>query len=259
MCLRTLPLLAVFILACSPKPTPTPAPVEPVEPAEPAPKAEIQVTPLQHGSLLLSVGDLVIAIDPVTAALEARAADAPRADAVLITHLHGDHYDPKAVAALRKDGAPVVMPASVAEKAEIDNPTILANGASAALLGGALGVEAVPMYNVTRTRPNGQVFHPKGWGNGYVLTLAGERIYISGDTECTPEMKALQNIDRAFVCMNLPYTMIPTEAAACVRAFRPKILYPYHYRGQDPSVLSGLLQDVPGVTVKQLEWYPKAP
>jgi len=110
------------------------------------------------------------------------------------------------------------------------------------------------MYNLVRGPSEGQLFHDKGRGNGYVLTLGGKRIYIAGDTECTPEMRALQDIDVGFVPMNLPYTMTPEEAAECVRAFSPDVVYPYHFRGQDVNVFANALRDTP-VEVRVRSWY----
>ena len=111
------------------------------------------------------------------------------------------------------------------------------------------------MYNLARGPRPGALSHDKGRGNGYVLTLGDKRLYFSGDTACTPEMKALENVDVAFVCMNLPYTMTPAEAAGCVAAFRPRIVYPYHYRGSDLSKFQEGLADQPGVEVRLREWY----
>ena len=112
------------------------------------------------------------------------------------------------------------------------------------------------MYNLTRGPAAGQLFHTKGRGNGYIVTLGDKRIYIAGDTECTPEMKALKNIDVAFIPMNLPYTMPPTEAADCVKAFKPKVVYPYHYMGQDLNVFKNALNGS-GVDVRIRDWYAK--
>jgi len=113
------------------------------------------------------------------------------------------------------------------------------------------------MYNLQRGF-QGELFHTKGRGNGYVVTLGGKRIYVAGDTECTPEMKALRNIDVAFLPMNLPYTMTPAEAADCAKAFKPKIVYPYHYRGQDPKAFAAALKGS-GIEVRLRDWYPGAP
>jgi dienelactone hydrolase len=121
-----------------------------------------------------------------------------------------------------------------------------------------ISIEAVPMYNLQRGPAAGQLFHPKGRGNGYVLTLGAKRVYIAGDTECTDEMRALKGIDIAFIPMNLPYTMPPSEAAECVKAFKPKVVYPYHYRGQNPEEFKAALKGEP-VEVRLLNWYPSEP
>ncbi|HEX4809938.1 MAG TPA: MBL fold metallo-hydrolase, partial [Bryobacteraceae bacterium] len=133
----------------------------------------------------------------------------------------------------------------------------LGNGQSKRVdLGGAsLEIEAVPMYNLTRGPQPGQLYHPKGRGDGFILTIGGKRVYFSGDTECTVEMKNLKNIDVAFLCMNLPYTMTPAEAAECVKAFRPKIVYPYHYRGQRPEEFADALRGESGIEVRLRNWY----
>jgi L-ascorbate metabolism protein UlaG (beta-lactamase superfamily) len=120
---------------------------------------------------------------------------------------------------------------------------------------GDIEIEAIPMYNLQRGPQPGALYHTKGRGNGYVLTMGGKRIYISGDTEAIPEMRALKNIDVAFVCMNLPYTMTPEEAAAGVKAFRPKVVYPYHYKGSDLKVFAGALANEKGIEVRLREWY----
>ena len=114
------------------------------------------------------------------------------------------------------------------------------------------------MYNLSRGPAAGELFHPQGRGNGYVVTIGGRRLYVAGDTECTPEMKALRNIDVAFLPMNLPYTMTPAEAADCARAFKPSIVYPYHYRGQNPGEFVAALKGS-GIEVRVREWYPRSP
>jgi L-ascorbate metabolism protein UlaG (beta-lactamase superfamily) len=269
-------LLALFSFGCEtaePKPPTTEAPTTEAPTteaptteaptteaaADPAAQAtQVEVVPLQHGSFLLNWGDSVIAVDPVMGALEAAEGEEPKADLVLLTDIHGDHLDPAAVAKVRKEGAPVIAPRAVVEEAgdALPNPTVMANGESQSVLDGALTVTATPMYNLERTRPDtGEPYHVKGRGNGYVLERDGLRVYISGDTECTPEMKALEDIDVALVTMNLPYTMTVEEAAGCIREFKPAVVYPFHYRGQDPSKLNELLADVPGVEVRLLEWY----
>jgi L-ascorbate metabolism protein UlaG (beta-lactamase superfamily) len=201
--------------------------------------------------LQLEYGGKVIHVDPTSPGDYSKAAPA---DLILITDIHPDHLDPAAIAKVRKAGAPVVAPSAAAEK--IENPTVIANGETKTVAG--ISIEAVPMYNLQRGPAPGQLFHPKGRGNGYVITLGSRRVYIAGDTECTDEMRALKNIDIAFIPMNLPYTMPPAEAAECVKAFRPKVVYPYHYRGQNPEEFKAALKGVP-VEVRLLDWYAPPP
>jgi len=170
-----------------------------------------------------------------------------------VTDIHPDHLAPKTVAAVKTAKTAVVAPAAVAT--QLPGATTLANGETKTADG--IRIEGVPMYNLVRGPQPGALFHTKGRGDGFVLTLGGKRIYIAGDTECTPEMKALQNIDVAFLPMNLPYTMTPTEAAACAKAFHPKIVYPYHYRGQDPAEFAAALKDT-GIDVRLRDWYAAA-
>src|SRR5437764_4665187 len=134
---------------------------------------------------------------------------------------------------LKKSGTVILAPKAVAEK--VPGSTVISNGESKTI--GDFKVEAIAAYNLTRGPAAGQLYHDKGRGNGYVITYGGKRFYFSGDTEGIPEMKALKDIDVAFVCMNLPYTMPPEEAAEAVRAFKPKVVYPYHYRGSDGKAL----------------------
>jgi L-ascorbate metabolism protein UlaG (beta-lactamase superfamily) len=149
----------------------------------------------------------------------------------------------------------LIAPPAVVERLPAElrpRATSLANGQSKDLLW--LKVEAVPAYNLT---PDRLQYHPKGQGNGYVLNVGGLRVYLSGDTEAIPEMLALKGIDVAFVCMNLPYTMDVEQAARAVRAFRPKILYPYHYRGSDLGKFKQLVGDKEGVEVRLRDWYKR--
>jgi L-ascorbate metabolism protein UlaG (beta-lactamase superfamily) len=111
----------------------------------------------------------------------------------------------------------------------------------------------VPAYNMVRERSPGVKFHPKGEGNGYIIAFADKRVYIAGDTECIPEMKELENIDIAFIPINLPYTMPPEEAAECIKHFRPRIVYPYHQGESDPKILADLLKDEKDIEVRILE------
>lgn len=204
----------------------------------------LRITLIGHGTLMFEWGEKVIHVDPV-----GRYADysgLPAADLVLITHEHGDHLDPEALKIIRKEGTVVL--ANHASAGTIDDAIPLGNGDSRTYLG--IRVEAVPAYNILHKRDSGEPFHPKGQGNGYVLTFGDRRVYVAGDTENTPEMKALKEIDIAFLPMNLPYTMTPEMVANAVRAFRPKVLYPYHYGNTDPEGLAELLKDVDGINLR---------
>ena len=185
---------------------------------------------IQHASFVLDWNGQTIYVDPTQGA-EAYAG-LPTADIVLLTHGHGDHLDPQTLNGLDLRQAIVVMPQAVAD--EVGEryghaQTIMDNGEKVHTDAG-VGIHAVPMYNLP---PSADAYHPKGWGNGYVLTLADKRVYISGDTQGIKEMRDLKDIDVAFVCMNLPYTMDVEEAADAVANFAPAVVYPYHYRGQD--------------------------
>lgn len=210
---------------------------------------EIRITPILHGSLQLEFGETVIQVDPWS---KGDYSQASKADLILVTDIHGDHLDPEMIDKLSGESTKVVATAAVAEK--LGRGTVLANGEQREIAG--VSIEAVPMYNLSRGPEEGKLFHDKGRGNGYIVTFGGKRIYIAGDTACIPEMKALRDIDVAFVPMNLPYTMPPEEAAECVAAFKPTIVYPYHYRGSDLQVFEAGLREVPEVEVRLREWYP---
>ena len=216
--------------------------------AIPASGGDIKITPITHGSVQIEYGGKIIYVDPWS---DGDYAGAPQGDLILVTDIHWDHLDPEMIDQLRKSGAPVVAPSAAAHK--IEDPTVLTNGESKTVAG--VAIEGVPMYNLVRGPEEGKLFHDKGRGNGYILTLGGKRIYFSGDTECVPEIRALENIDVAFMTMNLPYTMPPNEAADCVKAFAPKIVYPYHYRGSDLSEFTSFLQERPEIEVRLREWY----
>ena len=257
-----LPSAFFLILACAAPPaqnqnaTPGTTPQHAATPGTTSTQAatvegDVRITPITHASFQLEYGGKVIHVDPTSAGDYSAA---KQADLVLVTDIHGDHLDPAAIARVRKAGAPVVAPAAAADK--IESPTVMANGETKTV--GGVSIEAVPMYNLQRGPSAGQLFHTKGRGNGYVLTLGSQRVYVAGDTECIDEMRALKNIDIAFVPMNLPYTMPPSETAGCVKAFRPKVVFPYHYRGQNPEEFKTALKGEP-VEVRLLEWYPPKP
>jgi L-ascorbate metabolism protein UlaG (beta-lactamase superfamily) len=201
-----------------------------------------------------------IYVDPVGGAKPF--AGLPQPDLILVTHIHGDHFDPPTLAAVVPAGSQptIIVPANVAEKIpealrSRTKVKVMANGEKTEAAG--IAVEAVPAYNITPGKEN---FHPKGRDNGYVLTLGGKRIYIAGDTEDTAEMRALKNIDVAFLPMNLPYTMSVPKAADAIRQFKPKIVYPYHYRSSDKTKanmdeLKKLVGTESGVEIRSRDWY----
>jgi L-ascorbate metabolism protein UlaG (beta-lactamase superfamily) len=220
------------------------------------PAGELTVTPIHHATMLLRLGDKAIYIDP--AAADASYEGLPKADFVFVTDIHPDHMDPAGLAKVQKADTVLVGPPAVNEKMPMK--IVMKNGDTHDF--GAFKVEAVPMYNLTRGPEAGKLFHDKGRGDGFVFTFVGKagattasRLYVSGDTECTPEMKALKNIDVAFVCMNLPYTMPPAEAATCINAFKPKVVFPFHYKGSNLDELSAAIKPGSGIDVRKREWY----
>ncbi len=207
-------------------------------------KGGLEITFLGHGSLMMAFGGKTIHIDPYGE--DADYSSLPKADLVFITHEHYDHLDPPALKAIMKPETTVVATKGCA--GELPKAIIMANGETGTILG--LSVEAVPAYNIVHKRPDGNPFHPKGSGNGYIIGFGDKRIYIAADTENTPEMKALKGIDVAFLPMNLPYTMTPEMVADAARAFRPKILYPYHYGDTNTARLVGLLKGEKDIEVR---------
>ena len=206
----------------------------------------LQLTPIQHASLVIQAGGKVLYIDPAQGSYDGL----PQADYILITDIHGDHLAPQVLNKLKKGDTVIVAPKAVA--AQVGGAKVVSNGEKTTL--GPFAVEAIPMYNLTRGPSAGQLYHDKGRGNGYIVTYGGKRFYFSGDTEAIPEMKTLKNIDVAFVCMNLPYTMTPQEAAEAVRAFHPAIVYPYHYMGSDLNAFAKALEGS-GIDVRIRNWY----
>ena len=213
----------------------------------PTSAGEVKITPIHHASLMIEAAGKVIQVDPVG---QGNYEGLPKADLILITDIHGDHLDEGTIGHITKDGTEIIAPPAVARQAHVTK--VLSNGETTDWNGWT--VEAIPMYNIKRGPAPGKLYHDKGRGNGYVLTYGGKRFYIAGDTEGTPEMRALKNIDVAFIPMNLPYTMPPEEAAEAVKAFHPKIVYPYHYRGSDLSVFQKALEGS-GIEVRIRNWY----
>ena len=214
---------------------------------------DIGIHPVGHASFVMTTPKGTIYVDPVgeTAAFS----DKPTADLVLVTHRHGDHFNADVLKSL--GDSPIVTNSDVQAMMDVD----LAARAKIVGHGGVypwngIEIEAIPAYNLDPATK----FHPKERGdNGYVLTMDDFRIYVSGDTEDIPEMRALKDIDLAFVCMNLPFTMTDEAAASAVAEFKPKFVYPYHYRGrdggtQDPKKFAELVGDA--AEVKLVDWYP---
>ena len=209
----------------------------------PAPLA-LKIAFIGHATLILTYGDTVIHVDPVSE--QSDYTGLPKADIVLVTHEHSDHLDPTAIAALRTDATSVVVAARCAGK--VPGAIVLQNGDSRSVKG--VRIEALPAYNIAHMRAPGAPFHPRGDGNGYLLTLGSRKVYIAGDTENTREMKGLKGIDIAFLPMNLPYTMTPEMVADAARAFQPKVLYPYHYGDTDTGKIEALLASEKGIEVR---------
>ena len=205
---------------------------------------DLKITFIGHGTLMFDFNGKIIHVDPVSR--EADYTDMPKADLILITHEHGDHFDPKVIEMLRKEETDLVLTQACAER--VSGGITMKNGDVKTVQG--LRIEAVPAYNIVHMRSAGNPFHPKGRGNGYIITFGDKRIYIAGDTENTPEVKRLKDIDVAFLPMNLPYTMTPEMVADAARAFKPKILYPYHYGQTDPKKLVELLKDSKDIKVR---------
>ena len=197
----------------------------------------LEITFIGHGSLMFTFDGKVIHVDPYGQLADY--SKLPKADIVFVTHSHRDHLDPKALEQVRTKKTIIVLPESCADA--VPGATVMRNGDIKDLEG--LAVDAVPAYNLVHMRSPGVPYHKKGDGNGYVISFGDTHVYVAGDTENTPEMKALKDIEIAFLPMNLPYTMSPEMVADAVKAFKPRILYPYHYGETDTSILLNLLKD----------------
>ena len=199
---------------------------------------EVVITAIKHASLRMQYDGLEIQVDPVVKYEPLTDySKFPKADVILVTHEHFDHFDRDAIAALEKDGTQVVANPSVQKM--LGHGTAMANGESRVVCNG-IAIDAVPAYNTTAGRTQ---FHPKGRDNGYVLTLDGLRIYIAGDTEDIPEMAKLKDIDVAFLSCNQPYTMTPEQVAKAAKTIKPKVLFPYHYSETPVKRVVELLAD----------------
>jgi len=217
-----MPILLLLLLFSALVPAPSiHAQDKPQEDVIPTSGGDLTISFIGHGTLMFTFEEKVIHIDPV--GREADYSTLPDADLILITHEHGDHLDPAAVAEITKG----------------DTETVA-----------GFAIEAIPAYNIVNMRSEGMPYHPKGDGNGYLITFGELRVYVAGDTEDTPEMRALKEIDIAFLPMNLPYTMTPEMVADAARAFQPRILYPYHFGETDTNQLVTLLAGEEGIEVR---------
>lgn len=218
---------------------------------------KVSIHPVLHGTLALQWNDKVIYVDPYGG--KEAFQGIPRPDLVLITDIHGDHLNKKTLASLDLSKATIIAPQAVADQLEgvlKDKTLLLRNGEE--MEWEMIKLSATPMYNLPESADSR---HPKGRGNGYILTIGGKRIYISGDTEDIPEMRQLKNIDVAFICMNQPYTMSVSQAADAVLEFKPAVVYPFHYRGSQGLSDVGKFKEIVNdgdkvIEVRLRNWYP---
>jgi len=219
---------------------------------------EFNITPISHATAVFNIDDSVFYIDPVGGGEVFEGQPSP--DIILVTDIHGDHFNLETLEAGSASDTKIIVPQAVADRIEGDlkSKLVILNNEETQSFG-EFNIEGVAMYN---QGDEDKVYHTKGRGNGYVIEKGELRVYFSGDTEAVPEMRALQNIDKAFVCMNLPYTMDVEAAADGVLAFQPAEVYPYHYRGQsglsDVDKFKSLINEGNSdIKVMQLNWYPQ--
>jgi len=210
----------------------------------PTSAGNLEITFLGHGSLMMVFKGMNLYIDPYSKVADY--SKLPAADMILLTHEHMDHLDRAALDSIRTENTKLIMTEACAR--QVSGGIVMANGDANTIL--EVHIEAVPAYNILHKRPTGDPFHPPGMGNGYILTFGDFRVYIAGDTENIPEMSQVQDIDCAFLPMNLPYTMTPEMVAEAARTIRPKVLYPYHYGSTDTSRILSLLRDEPDIEVR---------
>ncbi|MFQ3181162.1 MAG: L-ascorbate metabolism protein UlaG (beta-lactamase superfamily) [Polaribacter sp.] len=252
----TLLLLSFAVFSCKKTTTKTDAVVASEIPQQANPSL-LKITPVSHATAVLNFNKEVVYLDPTGGAEAFSNFEKPTY--VVITDIHGDHMDLKTLESLNLKETKIIAPKAVANKiTEIKALEVIVINNDEEKYFSSFSLKAIPMYNL---RKEALKFHSKGRGNGYVFTINKERIYFSGDTEDIPEMRALKNIDKAFVCMNLPYTMVVESAAAAVLAFKPKQVFPYHYRGtnglSDVAKFKEIInKNDPTIEVVQLNWYP---
>ena len=258
--MKTLLFLSVFAILFSCEPTKQNdqnAETTEEETQDPVEQELYTITPIEHATAVIEFDGKTIYIDPV-GGIE-KFTDFDKADAVLVTHTHGDHLSVETLMAIKSNETVFIVPQAVHDELPEDlseKIVVMENGQSGEVID--IAVDAIAMYNM---REEAKQFHPKGAGNGYVLHLGEDNVYFSGDTEDTPEMRALTDIDKAFVCMNLPYTMSVETAAEAVLAFQPNQVYPYHYRGKggisDVGEFKRLVEEgSENIEVIQWNWYP---
>jgi len=204
----------------------------------------LEITFIGHGTLMFAFEGKVIHVDPWSKLADY--SKLPKADLIVLTHEHCDHLDPKALALVRTEKTQLVLTETCAR--QVEGGVVMKNGDVGTV--GGLRIEAVPAYNIVHMRSGGIPFHPKGVGNGYVVTFGDKRVYLAGDTENIPEMKNLKGIDIAFLPMNLPYTMTPEMVADAAMTLKPSILYPYHYGDTDTLKIVDLLKDAKEIEVR---------
>ena len=207
-------------------------------------KGDLEVTFIGHGSLMFTYKNIVIHVDPFSKLADY--SKLPTANLILITHEHRDHLDPSALEAVRTDRTTVILTETCAAK--MPGGIVMRNGDVETV--GGLTIEAVPAYNLVHMRSEGMPYHPRGIGNGYVIAFAEKRVYVAGDTENIPEMKNLKHIDYAFLPMNLPYTMTPEMVADAANAFKPRVLYPYHFGDTDTNQIVALMKRSPEIEIR---------
>jgi L-ascorbate metabolism protein UlaG (beta-lactamase superfamily) len=210
----------------------------------PTSRGDLKITFIGHASLYFTFGGKVIHVDPVGDYADYAAL--PKADLILVTHDHSDHFDLKAIALISTGKTQMVLTGICAGK--LRRGIVMNNGDTKTVDG--IRIEAAPAYNIVHMRSTGTPFHPKGDGNGYILTFGDKRVYVAGDTENIPEMKGIGRIDCAFLPMNLPYTMTPEMAADAARMVKPQILYPYHTGETDTAKIVALLKGEKGIEVR---------
>jgi L-ascorbate metabolism protein UlaG (beta-lactamase superfamily) len=215
-------------------------------------EGELTVHPINHGSIVFTFNDQTILVDPFGGAELFASYGAP--DLIFITDIHGDHLHSETLSGLDLSETTIVAPQAVADRLEQQPAELIVIGNGDSAIAGGLAISAIPMYNLPGDET---VRHVKGRGNGYIIEFGDKTVYVSGDTEDIPEMRALEGIDIAFVCMNLPYTMDVQQASSAVIEFQPTVVYPYHHRGQDIEQFKSLVDfaDV-NIDVRLKDWYP---